>query len=50
MTVHQHNDDQANSLIINIVPELRKRIKIAAEQSKLSEQEYVERILLDCIT
>jgi predicted metal-dependent RNase len=45
MAIHQHNDDQANSLIINIVPELRRRIKIAAAQSNLSEQEYVERIL-----
>ena len=49
MTVHQYNDDQANSFIINIVPELRKRIKIAAEQSNLSEQEYVERILEQAI-
>ncbi len=45
MAIHQHNDDQANNLIINIVPELRRRIKIAAAQSNLSEQEYVERIL-----
>lgn len=45
MAIHQHNDDQANNLITNIVPELRRRIKIAAAQSNLSEQEYVERIL-----
>ena len=45
MVIHQHIDDQTNSLIINIVPELRRRIKIAAAQSNLSEQEYIERIL-----
>ncbi len=41
----QYDDDQTNGLIINIVPELRRRIKIAAAQNNLSVQEYVERVL-----
>ncbi len=41
----QYDDDQAGGLFINIVPELRRRIKKAATQSNLSEQEYVGRIL-----
>ena len=45
MAMQQHNDDQTNDLIIYLVPELRKRIREAAAQSNLSEQEYVGHIL-----
>jgi predicted transcriptional regulator len=45
MAMQHHYDERANGLIINIVPELRRRIQIAAEQSNLSMQEYVEHIL-----
>src|SRR5229473_2257653 len=50
-TQHDHYNDQANRpkkrsrLIIDIVPELRRRIKVAAAQNDLSVQEYVGRIL-----
>src|SRR5260370_17785691 len=50
-TQHDHYNDQANRpkkrsrLIIDIVPELRRRIKIAAAENDLSVQEYVGRIL-----
>ncbi len=40
-----YDDDQTSDLIINLVPELRRRIKMAAAQSELSVQEYVGRIL-----
>ncbi len=49
MAMQQYNDDQTNGLIINLVPELRRRIKKAAAQSNLSEQEYVEHILEQAI-
>ena len=42
---HQYDDDQTSDLIINLVPELRRRIKIAAARSGLSVKEYVEAIL-----
>jgi predicted metal-dependent RNase len=42
---HQHNDDQTNDLIINIHPQLRRRLTIAAAQSNLSLEEYIGRIL-----
>src|SRR5579863_5794779 len=42
---HQHDDQADDDLIINLVPELRRRIKLAATQSNLSVQEYVERLL-----
>jgi hypothetical protein len=48
---HHYDDDQTNRpkkrtrLIIDIVPELRRRIKIAAAENDLSVQEYVGRIL-----
>ncbi len=44
---HRYNDDddQANDIIIRAVPELRRRIKMAAAQSNLSVQEYLRRIL-----
>lgn len=45
MAMRQYDDDQADNLIIHIEPELRRRIKIAAAQSNLSVQEYIERIL-----
>ena len=41
----QHNGDQTNDLIINIHPQLRRRLTIAAAQSNLSLEEYVSRIL-----
>src|SRR5712691_3989635 len=41
----QYNDDQTGGLIISIVPELSRRIKIAAAQSNLPVQEYVGQIL-----
>lgn len=41
---HKYDDDETSD-IINLVPQLRRRIKIAAAQSGLSIQEYVERIL-----
>jgi predicted metal-dependent RNase len=44
MAMQQYND-HTDDLIINLVPELRRRIKVAAAQSNLSVQEYVERIL-----
>jgi predicted metal-dependent RNase len=48
---HQYDDDRSehpkkrSRLIIDIVPELRRRIKIAAAENDLSVQEYVGRIL-----
>lgn len=42
---HLYDDDQGNDLTISIVPELRKRITIAAAQGNLSVQEYIEHIL-----
>ena len=41
----QHNGDQTNDLIINIHPQLRRRLNVAAAQSNLSLEEYVSRIL-----
>lgn len=38
-------DEQTDDFVIDVLPELRKRIKIAAGQSGLSVQEYVEQIL-----
>lgn len=40
-----YNDEQASGLFIPLVPELRQRIKKAAAQSNITEQEYVESIL-----
>lgn len=45
MAMRQHDDDQTDDIMIHLVPELRRRIKIAAAQSKLSVQEYIEQIL-----
>ena len=48
---HQYDDDRSEQskkrtrLIIDIVPELRRRIKVAAAENDLSVQEYVGRIL-----
>lgn len=48
---HQYDDDRGEQskkrtrLIIDIVPELRRRIKVAAAENDLSVQEYVGRIL-----
>jgi hypothetical protein len=45
MQQHQYNDDPSGGLIINIVPELSRRIRRAAAQSNLPVQEYVGQIL-----
>src|SRR5204863_6250522 len=45
MQQHQYNEDQSGGLIINIVPELSRRIRKAAAQSNLPVQEYVGQIL-----
>ena len=45
MQQHQYNEDQSGGLIINIVPELSRRIRKAAAQNNLPIQEYVGRIL-----
>ena len=42
---YSFDDNQTDDIIINVVPELRRRIKLAAAQSHLSVQEYVERLL-----
>lgn len=42
---HQYDDDDSENLQIHLVPELRKRIKQAAEESHLSVQEYIESFL-----
>lgn len=42
---HQYDDDQTDGLTINIVPELRRRVQLAAAQSNLSMQEYVAQLL-----
>lgn len=46
---HQYDDDQTSDFIISIVPELRRRIKKAAAQRNLSEQEYIERVLEEAV-
>ena len=45
MAMRQYDDDQTDDIMIHLVPELRRRIKLAAAQSNLSVQEYIERIL-----
>ncbi len=45
MAIRQYDDDQTDDIMIHLVPELRQRIKLAAAQSNLSIQEYIERIL-----
>ncbi len=45
MAIRQYDDDQTDDIMIHLVPELRRRIKLAAAQSNLSAQEYIERIL-----
>ncbi len=45
----QYDDNHADGIIINIVPELRRRLKIVASQNHLSVQEYVERVLEQAI-
>ena len=42
---HHYDDDDSENLQIHLVPELRKRIKQAAEKSHMSVQEYVESFL-----
>ena len=52
---HQYNDDQSRShskrprLMIDISPELRRRIKLAAAQKDVSIREYVEDILEETV-
>jgi predicted metal-dependent RNase len=44
--MQQHsNDDHQSDLILHIQPPLRRRLRIAAAQSNLSEEEYVGRLL-----
>ncbi len=45
MAMRQYDDDQTDDILIHLVPELRQRIKLAAAQSNLSVQEYIECIL-----
>lgn len=42
---HQYDDDESVNLSIHLIPELRKRISQAAEQSNMSVQEYIENYL-----
>lgn len=42
---HQDNGEQRSDLIINIHPQVRRRLMVAAAQSNLSLEEYVSRIL-----
>src|SRR6266581_4728818 len=55
MAIQQHNDDQKGlpgkrpRLMIDISPELRRRIKIVAAQKDLSIREYVEQILEEAV-
>lgn len=44
-TQHQYDDGQTSDLIINIHPQLRRRLTVAAAQSNLSVEEYVGSIL-----
>ena len=39
------NDDHLSDLILHIEPPLRRRLRMAAAQSHLSEEEYVGRLL-----
>lgn len=46
MAMQQHySDDRGNGFMIQLFPELRRRIRIAAAQSNLSVQEYVVHVL-----
>ena len=46
LAMQQHsNDDHLGDLILHIQPPLRRRLRIAAAQSHLSEEEYVGRLL-----
>jgi hypothetical protein len=46
LAMQQHsNDDHLSDLILHIQPPLRRRLRIAAAQSHLSEEEYVGRLL-----
>jgi predicted metal-dependent RNase len=45
MAMPQFSDDHSNDIIIHLLPELRRRIKKAAAQSNLSEQDYIGHIL-----
>jgi hypothetical protein len=46
---HQYDDDEQSSpeepFIIDLVPELKRRIRAAAAENGLSVQEYLERLL-----
>src|SRR6516164_10772657 len=46
LAMQQHsNDDHMSDLILHIQPPLRRRLRMAAAQSHLSEEEYVGRLL-----
>jgi hypothetical protein len=45
MAMWQYEDDQTDDIMIHLLPEPRRRIKLAAAQSNLSVQEYIEQIL-----
>ena len=46
LAMQQHsNDDHLSDLILHIEPPLRRRLRLAAAQSHLSEEEYVGRLL-----
>jgi uncharacterized small protein (DUF1192 family) len=45
MVANYQFDDQNDTLTLSIVPELRRRITLAAVQGNLSEEEYIERLL-----
>ena len=42
---HQYDDNELENLSIDLVPELRKRIRQNAEKNNMSVKEYVERFL-----
>ena len=44
-----HNQTNRPRLMIDISPELRRRIKIAAAQRDISIREYIERILEEAV-
>ncbi len=47
---HRHDDDnQKKGLVIDIVPELRRRIAEAAAENNLSVQEYVAHLLEETV-
>lgn len=45
----QYDDDQVSDLILNIYPQLRRRLMMAAAQSNLSMEEYASRTLEEAV-